>query len=586
MRRDGAEYLITGFQRGPTGTKHVQYRVGWVYGASGRSDEMYFCWQGPRLFVHAIGWLYPRDCWGHSAEAIEARPALSRCVECHNTWIAHVPGTLNEYRPEGMLLGVTCERCHGPGKEHVAFHRANPNAPAHAIVHPGLLERERLIEVCTQCHSLSVARRVPAFSYRPGTPLAEAFRTGRNRFPEEDLVGNQIQYLRESKCFQKSEMTCITCHDPHHAAQHEAAGQSCLQCHQRQACKDQDRLPPAVRDDCAACHMPPRVWMGACFHTSDDHYYPVTARSDHRIAVYPEAKKTVLLHWLRKQTDSDSRRQAEQLAKELGDYWIGIAEQCRQQYRLLGDMRAMREAVKVDSRPSTRKRLEEAIARQLAFDRLNEETNSDADRDPTVTMARLRRLLQMKPDDAKTHGKLGALLVSLGRTTEAVPHLQAVAQFDPNDAFGLSLLASLAYRDGRYREAAELYSQADEIEPYDAKTHYLWGLAQLHIDQVNDALRHFELAVQIDPRHAPAHQACAEALLRLGHADKAIVHAKRAVRLTKGKNIEHQLTLVDAYLAAQRPAEARAVLEAALAEAIVSNPAAVASLRARLRELP
>src|SRR5262245_31174165 len=187
-----------------------------------------------------------------------------------------------------MLLGATRERCHGPGQEHTAYPREHPKDEAHAILHPRTLSRERLIDVCAQCHGNT--RLVgQAFSYRPGQPLESCYRTARAKYREDDTTTNQVQYLSESKCFQKSEMTCITCHDPHRP---RSAHSGCMKCHTAASCTDQPRQPEAVRGDCVGCHMPQHIWMNSHFYmTKDDQYLPVAPRSEHRIAVYPEAKR-------------------------------------------------------------------------------------------------------------------------------------------------------------------------------------------------------------------------------------------------------------------------------------------------------
>src|SRR5262249_22699053 len=123
------------------------------------------------------------------------------------------------------------------------------------------------------------------------------------------------QYLGESRCYQKSKMTCITCHDPHVAG---PAHSGCKACHKPAACTDRPRLPEAVRDDCVGCHMPQHLWMNSHYYTTaDDHYLPVAPRSEHRIAVYPWAKQAVLLAWLRKQTDDPGRTEADRVAGRL-----------------------------------------------------------------------------------------------------------------------------------------------------------------------------------------------------------------------------------------------------------------------------
>ncbi len=255
MTRSGDEFLVTALQAAPQGEKRTAYPVGLVYGAGGTADEMYFTWKGDRLCNLPVAWLYPLDRWGHAVESSEAREAPPGCLECHNTWVAHVPGTTNQYRRQDMILGVTCERCHGPAQEHVAHHRRHPNDTAHAILHPGTLSRDRLLEVCTQCHS-NLKARGPAFSCRPGEPLEAFYRVVQTRYPEDDQVANQAQYLRRSKCFQKSEMTCVTCHDPHRPQQPAALQGACLKCHTAAACPDQPRRP---RRRCAAT-----AWAATC----------------------------------------------------------------------------------------------------------------------------------------------------------------------------------------------------------------------------------------------------------------------------------------------------------------------------------
>jgi tetratricopeptide (TPR) repeat protein len=75
------------------------------------------------------------------------------------------------------------------------------------------------------------------------------------------VVGH-IAQLRRSRCYQKSEMTCITCHDLHARKRPEDAvayyRQKCLDCHGSQGCRlgVEDRLKRDAQDNCVTCHMP------------------------------------------------------------------------------------------------------------------------------------------------------------------------------------------------------------------------------------------------------------------------------------------------------------------------------------------
>ncbi len=581
MTRSGDDLLAACVQVGPRGAERQEHPIALAYGAGGKADEMYFTWQGDRLYNLPVAWLYPRDCWGNQVDSAELRPASPSCVECHNTWAAHVPGTPNQYRREDLIPGVTCERCHGPAREHVEQKRLHPNGTAGAILHPGTLPRERLLEVCTQCHG-NVKPRGPAFSYRPGQPLEAAYHTIRTRYPEEEQVANQVRYLSQSKCFQKSELTCVTCHNPHRPPQPAAAQRVCIKCHAAAACTDQPHLPPAVRGDCVGCHMPSRLWMNVRFHTSDDQYVPVTTRSDHRIAVHPEARQAVLLAWLRSQSDANSRAEADRLAGQLAEHWLTEADRRRRDGRLLGTIGALREALKVSPNPPTRQRLKEAIERLAEFDRWVMAGESVDPGRPDEKIAIMQKVLEIKPDYAQARGELGALYFLTGDLVAASAQLQAAAETDPENADCVKSLAAIAHREGRWADAVELFARADEIGPYDAATHQAWGLALSKLERWDDAASHFRLALTIDPRHAPASHGLSEVLLRQGQVEEALRQARRAVRWTGGKNPHVLLTLADVYVAARRPADARKTLEQALAAAQTADPDLVPAIQARL----
>jgi len=583
MTRTGNDFFATGVQATAQGEERVSYQIGLVYGSAGKRDEMYFAWQDDRLYHLPVAWLYPFDRWGHAVNSIHGRETPPSCLECHNTWVAHVPGSANRYRRDDMILGVTCERCHGPGREHVEYHRAHPDDPAHAILHPGTLSRERKMDVCGQCHGNTRALGT-AFSYRPGQPLDAYFHNVHTKYPEDDTT-NQVRYLGESKCFQKnSTMTCITCHDPHRPKSRQGG---CYKCHTAAACTEQPRLPEAVRGDCVGCHMPPRVWMHVHFYsTTDDQYLPIAPRADHRIGVYPEAKQAVLLAWRRKQNDTTSRAEAERLAAQLTQHWLNEAEHRRRAGRFKAAIGAFREALQVEPNPTTRQRLQEVIARQNELDDLViAETNVDR-RHPEEAIRLLKKVLKIKPDYAYAHGELGTIYAMTGRRDEAITHLQAVAQCDPNDSHGVTMLASMAYIDGRLEEAAALCAKAQEIEPGHARNHYIWGQALMKLERWEAAAEQFRKTLVSNPTHGGGNQGLSEVLRRQGKAAEAVRFARRAVRWSDPRNADVLLTLADAYLGAKRAADARTTLEKALDVAETNNPALVPTILERLRTLP
>lgn len=251
MSKSGNQYLQTAIVKTPVGEQRAVSPISLVYGLGAQTDEVYFTWQGTHLSELPMSWLHTINDWGtsgydHAGQGDFSRPTTPRCMECHNTWMEHRPGTLNEYMPHNPMLGITCEVCHGPGREHVTYHEAHPHLrTAHGVIHPGTLSRDRRMDLCAQCHSNALKHKGPAFRYRPGLPLDQFYKTLTTNYPEEDHVANQVTYLHQSRCFQNSEtMTCITCHNPHEARQMTGRGEgtsACLQCHQQDDCHERSR---------------------------------------------------------------------------------------------------------------------------------------------------------------------------------------------------------------------------------------------------------------------------------------------------------------------------------------------------------
>jgi tetratricopeptide (TPR) repeat protein len=593
MNQEDGAFFQTAIHETPAGEQRSRARIDLVYGAA-RADEVFFSWRGDRLYELPVVWLHPLNAWGNTSlnrygKGDFSREATTRCLECHNTWLEHVPGTANQYRRDNFIRGVTCESCHGPGREHVGHHQKHPRARAHAVVHPGRLNRERQLEVCTQCHSNANRARGPAFNYRPGEPLDAYFRPALNKHPENDHVANQVKYLRRSKCFQNSDtLTCTTCHNPHkpYEASHSSARRSCLKCHAPEACGDRPRLPVAVRDDCVGCHMPARVWMNVHFHTEDDRFVPPIRRYEHRIAVHPVARQEVLLAWYRKQADAPGRLQAERLREGLVKHWLAEAEARRREYRFLAAIGAIREALRIDPAPDTRARLHQATALQAGIDAgMVEALHQIETKRFSDAVGTLQKVLRVKPDFAVAQGRLGTAYAALEQRDLAVKHLGEVARDDPDDPYGEAMLGWLAFLDGRWAAAAAAYRRADQIEPFNPKTTYHWGLSLLKLGRPREAGERFELLLRIDPRHAGGCQGLAHALRQQGQPARALPFALRAARLTRLENADVLLSLAETFADAGRFAEARKAAQRALEAARASNPRLVGRIRRALQEM-
>lgn len=277
-RADG--FFQTGVLGTPPDTVSLSQRFDLVVG-SGRKGQTYLYWgkggdesetertgvardAADRLFQLPVSYWTSIGDWvnspGYGDRVIDfSRPVLPRCLECHATYFEPLAPASNRYRKTNYVLGVTCERCHGPGAQHSALN-ANPSVkPAdQAIVNPAKLPRDRQLALCSLCHGGVGFSRTPVFSFAVGNALQDHLQLESPK-PDEplDVHGNQIELLQRSKCFQLSNMTCSTCHDVHLPQRNVGDFSSrCLTCHQVQSCGLFPRRGRSLTGKCVDCHLP------------------------------------------------------------------------------------------------------------------------------------------------------------------------------------------------------------------------------------------------------------------------------------------------------------------------------------------
>ena len=127
-------------------------------------------------------WMAPG--YDQSANAVGQRAITYDCIFCHNGYEA-IPAAHTRLGDEPVYSGelregVDCQRCHGPGQNHIQAATkpgARPEDIRKAIVNPAKLSPEREGEVCLQCHLQTTEFSLPHvvkrydrtdFSYKPG----------------------------------------------------------------------------------------------------------------------------------------------------------------------------------------------------------------------------------------------------------------------------------------------------------------------------------------------------------------------------------------------------------------------------------
>ena len=263
--RQAGSYSFEFLQQGTTqpiqGRRQLEYFVG-----SGAAARSYLLSVEGFLFEAPVAYYSSSASWksapGYSSYDYPylTRPILPGCLQCHASGIQRIPGTQNAYAsPPFREGGVACERCHGPGSDHIAARKP--------MVNPAKLAATERDSICGQCH-LSGEIRVAKpgkddLAFRPGDRLADFLTVFvRSGSASPMKVTSHAENLAQSACKRASgeKLWCGTCHDPHSVpgANEKAAyfRGKCLTCHQTSDCRVPQSSRLANGDNCAACHMP------------------------------------------------------------------------------------------------------------------------------------------------------------------------------------------------------------------------------------------------------------------------------------------------------------------------------------------
>ena len=198
-----------------------------------------------------------------------SRSLNAECLTCHNHFPEQALGSLNKY--ESIPSGIECERCHGPGEIHVKEKLQGIIVDTaqeidYTIVNPRKLPRDLQMDLCQRCHLQGVAvleEGKTFYDFKPGMPLQDVMQVFLPRYTnshEAFIMASQADRLRLSPCYEQSEMTCITCHNPHQSVEVTGSdyyNKKCASCHQNQGCSAPTADLAEQNNNCVHCHMPP-----------------------------------------------------------------------------------------------------------------------------------------------------------------------------------------------------------------------------------------------------------------------------------------------------------------------------------------
>lgn len=312
MEKIGNDFFQTEYING---VKNASYRFDIAIG-SGRKAQTYLFHLGDEIHQLPVSWFIPSTSWANSPgfphKAYFSRNIPTGCFGCHAS-AANVnvvqTGSLDlteKFIPGQQLLGIDCERCHGPAAEHVEYHTEHPGEKiGKYITDIRTLSRTQKMDMCGVCHSGIKKAIQPVFNFKPGDKIDDYYYPSalHPSADKMDVHGTQVQFIMASQCYIKSnDLTCNSCHDPHQKERENLAtfSQRCMNCHteaNHNFCKMAPQLGETIKSNCIDCHMPAKPSNVIQLLTNGNQKPLPDFIRTHVVAVYPDEAKKVMALW-------------------------------------------------------------------------------------------------------------------------------------------------------------------------------------------------------------------------------------------------------------------------------------------------
>jgi predicted CXXCH cytochrome family protein len=214
--------------------------------------------------------------------------ANSSCMECHMTNMSlNFDVKAKEYKTHWSEINVSCQSCHGPGKQHLKWvgNQSDETLSAAEKSSKGLVvdykksTAKSIVEGCASCHSrrysVNDQHNIRGQSYldhfMPELLRPDSYHADGQVKDEVYVYGSFVQ----SKMYHKG-VSCNDCHNPHSAKLQKTGNALCLQCHQEKPPterfntlkskiyateKHHFHKSDSAGAQCVNCHMPTSTYM-------------------------------------------------------------------------------------------------------------------------------------------------------------------------------------------------------------------------------------------------------------------------------------------------------------------------------------
>jgi tetratricopeptide (TPR) repeat protein len=148
----------------------------------------------------------------------------------------------------------------------------------------------------------------------------------------------------------------------------------------------------------------------------------------------------------------------------------------------------------------------------------------------SLGLASLRQAAEVEPENALYHNAVGAVLLNVGRFSDAQVEFQKAVELDATYADAFHNLGSAYAEQGKWEEAITAYKKALAQALYTSpeNTYNNLGYAYWALDRRKEAEEAFRAALQLEPKLVPSHFWLGVLLQKEGRKDEAKAHLQAA----------------------------------------------------------
>ncbi|WP_369048615.1 tetratricopeptide repeat protein [Tenacibaculum sp. UWU-22] len=276
-KKDGNYYVNT---QGPDG-EYYDYKIEYTFGVkplqqyivkfpNGRYQCLNTAWDSQKNKWFS---LYPDFKVVHSDWLHWTKGAMNwnnMCADCHSTNVRKNYNTSTDsYHTQYSLINVSCEACHGPGKEHISqvtkLAGQYKKSTSNLKMTTGMPSK-KIVDECARCH---MRREQISTNYNYKGTLLDHYYPNlimqNTYYPDGQILDEDYVYgsFIQSKMYHNG-VSCVNCHNPHSTSIKFEGNKLCMQCHEPakfNVPSHYKHLSNSEGAKCVNCHMPGKFYM-------------------------------------------------------------------------------------------------------------------------------------------------------------------------------------------------------------------------------------------------------------------------------------------------------------------------------------